>query len=350
MKKKLNCYVAIAGLTCLTLVGCGSGGTSLTKPDTNGSAKLDNNFRHTVALGHSHIAAIKKDGTVVATGNNEFGQCDVEDWTDIVSLDATSKATIGLKSDGTVVTAGSINFADFSQDENVSNLSVSSIGGYAYVLKSDGQDAVHGTHYYTLTTPPDWDEVRYVLAANRGTLGLKQDGTVTFAENNYPFAKTKTESFYKMSNWSDIQQLAIGAETIFGLTNSGQIQIAFAEPYRDHFTGNKDDRFYKVTGSSNSVYALSTEGEIEYTYLENNNKKLLYKEYLDNLNSKESSSSNKDIYIADIEGSDNTSMIAEILSNGTLHLEDPDSIYIGDPYSFNSAETWTDLMVIDRTK
>ena len=33
-----------------------------------------------VAAGQEHTVGLKADGTVVAVGNNEDGQCDVGDW------------------------------------------------------------------------------------------------------------------------------------------------------------------------------------------------------------------------------------------------------------------------------
>ena len=49
---------------------------------------------------------MKSDGTVVATGYNANGQCDVSDWTDIIAVSAGDNHTVGLKSDGTVIAAG----------------------------------------------------------------------------------------------------------------------------------------------------------------------------------------------------------------------------------------------------
>ena len=55
----------------------------------------------------------KKAGTVVAVGNNNYGQCDVSDWSDIIAVSAGGarmgfgdEITAGLKSDGTVVIKG----------------------------------------------------------------------------------------------------------------------------------------------------------------------------------------------------------------------------------------------------
>jgi alpha-tubulin suppressor-like RCC1 family protein len=36
-----------------------------------------------VAAGQSHTVGLKSVGTVVAVGWNEYGQCDIESWTDI---------------------------------------------------------------------------------------------------------------------------------------------------------------------------------------------------------------------------------------------------------------------------
>jgi alpha-tubulin suppressor-like RCC1 family protein len=37
-----------------------------------------------VAARRFHTVGLKSDGTVVAVGNNEFGQCDVGSWRDIL--------------------------------------------------------------------------------------------------------------------------------------------------------------------------------------------------------------------------------------------------------------------------
>lgn len=59
-----------------------------------------------IAISYNHMVGLRKDGTVVAVGNNEYGQCDVEGWTDIVKLTASGDYTIGMKSDGTLVATG----------------------------------------------------------------------------------------------------------------------------------------------------------------------------------------------------------------------------------------------------
>ena len=52
-------------------------------------------FRHSVGL--------RKDGTVVACGWKDFGQCDVSGWHDITAIAAGLFHTLGLRKDGKTV-------------------------------------------------------------------------------------------------------------------------------------------------------------------------------------------------------------------------------------------------------
>ena len=61
----------------------------------------------------------KADGTVVATGDDEYypGQCDTEEWTDIVDVHISEGITLGLKSDGTVVATGMNYYGECDTEE-----------------------------------------------------------------------------------------------------------------------------------------------------------------------------------------------------------------------------------------
>lgn len=65
-------------------------------------------WENIIALDYSenHVVGLKNDGTAVATGLNDVGQCDVTEWHDIISIVAGPTYTAGLQSDGTIVIAG----------------------------------------------------------------------------------------------------------------------------------------------------------------------------------------------------------------------------------------------------
>lgn len=64
----------------------------------------------------NHIAGLRGGGTVVATGGNELGQCDVSDWTNIIAIAAGNLWTIGLKADGTIL---STKYKGYSSSEDI---------------------------------------------------------------------------------------------------------------------------------------------------------------------------------------------------------------------------------------
>ena len=59
-----------------------------------------------VAPGDYHVVGIRENGTAVANGLNDNGQCNVSDWEDIVAADCGTSFSAGLREDGTVAFAG----------------------------------------------------------------------------------------------------------------------------------------------------------------------------------------------------------------------------------------------------
>ena len=62
--------------------------------------------RKMIATGLHHTLGLKNDGTVLAVGENNAGQCDISDWRDIVAIATDYEHTVGLKSNGTVLAVG----------------------------------------------------------------------------------------------------------------------------------------------------------------------------------------------------------------------------------------------------
>ncbi len=56
-----------------------------------------------IFCGHIQTVGLKKDGKLIATGNNEDGFCNVSRWRNIVSLSFGRSHVVGLRKDGTVI-------------------------------------------------------------------------------------------------------------------------------------------------------------------------------------------------------------------------------------------------------
>jgi alpha-tubulin suppressor-like RCC1 family protein len=91
-----------------------------------------------VAAGVWYTVGLKADGTVVAVGDNTYGQCDVGSWADIIQVAAGNVHTVGLKSDGTVVTAGSSGDEELNTGEWTDIIQVAAGSYHTVGLKSDG--------------------------------------------------------------------------------------------------------------------------------------------------------------------------------------------------------------------
>lgn len=84
------------------------------------------------------VVGLKADGTAVAVGANEQGQCNVDEWSGLIAISAGDYHTVGLKSDGTVLTTD----PDMSIQAEISSwqdiVAISAGYGYTLGLKSDG--------------------------------------------------------------------------------------------------------------------------------------------------------------------------------------------------------------------
>src|SRR4030042_1037842 len=65
------------------------------------SSPVEPQYITQLAAGSDHTVGLKSDKTVVAVGDNSFLQCNVDNWKNIIYMDAGGAHTVALKSDGT---------------------------------------------------------------------------------------------------------------------------------------------------------------------------------------------------------------------------------------------------------
>lgn len=122
-----------------------------------------------IEVGRFHILGLCADGTVIAAGDNSFGQCNVTSWSEIVAIKAVHDRSYGIKADGTVVAAGN---------------------------NSNGECEVGG-----------WTNITELYTTDYAVLGLKDDGTIEISgqENDYH----NHNAFNEIRNWKNIKRIII---------------------------------------------------------------------------------------------------------------------------------------------
>ena len=119
-----------------------------------------------ICAGRLHTVALKEDGTLLATGDNQFGQCNVADWTDVVAVAAGKYHTVAVRSDGTALATGD---------------------------RTYGQCDIG-----------DWTDIVAVAAGDSHTVGLRTDGTVIAAGRD-------SSGKCALGNWKNIIAVAAGS-------------------------------------------------------------------------------------------------------------------------------------------
>ena len=193
-----------------------------------------------VSVGDYHTVGLKPNGTVVSVGNNEYGQCDVSDWTDIIAIGAGDYHTVGLKSDGTVVSVGN-NDVDQCDVSVWTDIIAVSAGRYHTVgLKSDGTVVAVGNNGFGQCDVSDWTDIVEVSAGGRHTVGLKTDGTVVAVGRN-------DDGQCDVSDWTGIVEVSAGGWHTIGLKSDGTVVAV----------GNHDDDQCDVSDWT-GIIAVST--------------------------------------------------------------------------------------------
>ena len=125
-----------------------------------------------IAVGFYHTVAVKSDGTVLACGDNSYGQCEVSDLAGVKEVAAGAYHTAVLLNDGTVRVSG-------RTDENQGDVS-------------------------------QWTDIEHIAAADYATFGLKSDGTVVYC-GYY--------DYYMLLEWTGITKITGGSYAVAGLRN-----------------------------------------------------------------------------------------------------------------------------------
>lgn len=176
-----------------------------------------------VAAGFTHTVGLSTDGSVVAVGQNDFGQTNVSGWSDITTITAGYYNTYGLTSSGTAVAVGYDSWGQLNVSGWTDVVAVAAGFHHAVGLKSDGTVVAAGSNDNGTgqSSVSGWTDIVAVAAGDTHTVGLKSDGTVV-----------QTGSYWgDLSGWTDIVAIAAGSEHTVGLKSDGTVVAVGTNTY-----------------------------------------------------------------------------------------------------------------------
>ncbi len=160
-----------------------------------------------IRAGAYHTVGLRADGAVVAVGRNDEGQCNVADWTDIVRIAAGDYTTIGLRADGTIVTCGYHTYDSLRALDGIADIGA---GAYGLVVRqAEGQfRASHPSLALEAADPRTF--VGFAVSTGYA-VGWTREGTVIS-----PALKLN-------DRWADVVMLSASSTALWGITATGQV-------------------------------------------------------------------------------------------------------------------------------
>ncbi len=213
-----------------------------------------------ISAGAGFLVGLKTDGTVLAAGTNAQGQCNVSYWENITAVSAGYYHTVGLQSNGKVIATGMNTYGECDVSSWYDIIAISAGNGTTFGLKTDGTVIATGNNEAGQCNVDDWTNIVSISAGSGFTIGLKADGTVVAAGKNDLGQSA-------VSYWKNIVAVSTGDYYTIGLKSDGTVLITNRE-YEWHDV-------IAVAGGASPPFGLNVSGSVLYEY--NGESRLVHK-------------------------------------------------------------------------
>ena len=161
----------------------------------------------------------RPDGTVSATGSNQSGQCNVEDWTHVAAVSAGKDCAFGLRTDGTVLFSGEEydGMGEASQWTGIIQLCAGRWAALGLTREGTVKVAGNGGDALRIAEETDgWNSIKAIALYDATAVGLREDGTVLFAGMKPECAP--------ISGWEGVKEIETDGRLLVGICENGDIK------------------------------------------------------------------------------------------------------------------------------
>ena len=204
-----------------------------------------------------HAVGLMSDGTVISAGSNAFGECNTQDWQNVLAIYTGENFTMGLRANGTVYaigdnTKGQCNVKDWR------NIVAVAVGpSHAIGLRADGMLVASGDNSYGQCMVSPWSNIIAVSTSRRHTVGLKADGTAVATGDN-------ESGQCDLHTWRDLCAVSTSAVHTVGLLTSGRVRAVGSN--KDGQCNVKDWRnITAISASTDHTVGLRSDGTVVAT-------------------------------------------------------------------------------------
>ncbi len=224
--------------------------------------KFNRQLYNTISASSSQTVAIRNNGTVVATGRNKYGECNVGNWENIVAVSASISHTVGLKADGTVVATGDNDNGQCNVNDWKDIVAISASYDVTIGLKSNGTVVATGRNTYGACDVSGWSDIIAICSDDGdGTIGLKANGTVVIAG----YDGISRGDMSVILTWKDIIAISADMNCIYGLKKDGTIVSNEGNSWSDivAFSGGRSNASGMIAIKSNgNIISAGTNNHI----------------------------------------------------------------------------------------
>ena len=200
-----------------------------------------------ISFGGRHCLLLFRDGHVesrLTSGESiDQGQCRVEDWSDVIFVEAGANCSYGIRRDGTVMVSGIPPVPSESIITMKKMKAVAEGEGFVVFLSASGQ--LH--MIIPAGAGPDLKNMQKAVDNCRNAVTVKASKDCVLAldgnRNVHCFCVDDDDPRLGAGTWTDVIMVAADSHYAFGLTNKGKIRLAGRETFMD--AGRKDAAFWE---------------------------------------------------------------------------------------------------------
>ena len=205
--------------------------------------------KDSLAVGFYHTLGLRRDGHVLACGDDSFGQCQTGTWTDVKAVAAGAYHSLGLRADGTVYSVGRADEGQCATEDWTDIIQIAASDYASFGLRRDGTILVSGLNDYPGIY--DWMDIETLRGGSYGLAALRSDGTI-LTEPGIPAAQELSSlvdldissgyavglradgrvraTAFELESWKNIVAISAGTTGVLGLNADGSVCAFFFRP------------------------------------------------------------------------------------------------------------------------